>query len=161
MDNLQLLGFSSAVRALSDPWRPSVDQAPVVFHAVQIVASVPSGAYCPGTEQGTREWHGYGQLEAERMTGAVSVMSRSSRGGRAPASVSAMPPAQRRALTMHTHAPRSPAYTCLLPQGWPRAPLHPPSSPLPLHCPSPQADLAGPALPRGWVMSPSRTAAPR
>lgn len=138
-----------------------MDQAPMVLCAVQILACMPSGAYCPGTEQRKREWHGYSQLEAERVTRAVSVMSRSSRGGKAPESVSvnASCTAQR-----SRHASARPSLTCLhlpapagLAQGS-SAPLRPLHSPCTVP-PRRQTWLGQPCR-RGWVMSPSRTAVP-
>lgn len=126
--NLQLLGFSSAVRALCQtlgglmwirpPW------------CSMLYKYRP--AYCPGTEQRTRGWCGYSQLEAERVARAVSVMSRSSRGGRAPESVpvNASCTAQR-----SHHASARPSLPCLplpapagLAQGS-SAPLRPARSP--------------------------------
>lgn len=137
----------------------------MVFHPVQILANVPSGTYCPGTEQGTREWHGCSRLEAERVTRAVSAMSRSSRGGRAPPE--RVCDASRTAQRSHRASAR-PSLACLRPpapaglaQGS-SAPLRPPRSPRTV----PPRRQTWPGQPclcarRGCFTSPSCTAAPR
>lgn len=140
VDNLQFLGFSSAVTALCLTIGGLVWIRPPQCSVLYKHWPACPQEHCPGTEQGTREWCGYGQPEAEGVTRAVSVMSGSGWGGRACLRCLLHSSHQR------PHAPRSPA--------WPRAPPHPVPL-LPWHRPSPRAGPAKHPCCRGWVTSPS------